>query len=90
MSSIIPAQKGGSPVGSKAIHVRSGGDRHNENGLMIWGLRPGPMLFVEQKDFVWGLIASMYMGNVVSLIVVLARCRCSPRSFVFRSRSSRR
>jgi putative tricarboxylic transport membrane protein len=41
-------------------------------GLMIWGLRPGPMLFVEQKDFVWGLIASMYMGNVVSLIVVLA------------------
>jgi putative tricarboxylic transport membrane protein len=41
-------------------------------GLMIWGLRPGPMLFVEQKDFVWGLIASMYLGNVVSLIVVLA------------------
>jgi putative tricarboxylic transport membrane protein len=41
-------------------------------GLMIWGLRPGPMLFVEQKDFVWGLIASMYLGNVVSLVVVLA------------------
>jgi putative tricarboxylic transport membrane protein len=40
-------------------------------GLMIWGLRPGPMLFVEQKDFVWGLIASMYMGNIVGLIVVL-------------------
>ncbi|MBO9537818.1 tripartite tricarboxylate transporter permease [Herbaspirillum sp.] len=41
-------------------------------GLMIWGLQPGPMLFVEQKDFVWSLIASMYLGNVVSLIVVLA------------------
>ena len=27
-------------------------------GLLIWGLQPGPMLFVEQKDFVWGLIAS--------------------------------
>jgi putative tricarboxylic transport membrane protein len=40
-------------------------------GLMIWGLQPGPMLFVEQKDFVWGLIASMYVGNVVGLIVVL-------------------
>lgn len=40
-------------------------------GLMIWGLQPGPMLFVEQKDFVWGLIASMYLGNVVGLIVVL-------------------
>jgi putative tricarboxylic transport membrane protein len=40
-------------------------------GLLIWGLQPGPMLFVEQKDFVWGLIASMYLGNVVGLIIVL-------------------
>ena len=40
-------------------------------GLMIWGLQPGPMLFVEHKDFVWGLIASMYLGNVVGLLVVL-------------------
>jgi len=40
-------------------------------GLLIWGLQPGPMLFVEQKDFVWGLIASMYLGNLVGLIVVL-------------------
>jgi putative tricarboxylic transport membrane protein len=40
-------------------------------GLLIWGLQPGPLLFVEQKDFVWGLIASMYMGNLVGLIVVL-------------------
>jgi putative tricarboxylic transport membrane protein len=40
-------------------------------GLMIWGLQPGPLLFVEQKDFVWGLIASIYLGNVVGLLVVL-------------------
>jgi putative tricarboxylic transport membrane protein len=40
-------------------------------GLMIWGLQPGPLLFVEQKDFVWGLIASMYLGNIAGLIVVL-------------------
>ncbi len=40
-------------------------------GLLIWGLQPGPMLFVEQKEFVWGLIASMYIGNVVGLIIVL-------------------
>ena len=40
-------------------------------GLLIWGLQPGPMLFVEQKEFVWGLIASMYLGNLVGLIVVL-------------------
>ncbi len=40
-------------------------------GLLIWGLQPGPLLFVEQKDFVWGLIASMYLGNVVGLMIVL-------------------
>ena len=34
-------------------------------GLMVWGLNPGPLLFVEHKDFVWGLIASMYLGNIV-------------------------
>jgi len=40
-------------------------------GLLIWGLQPGPMLFVEHKDFVWGLIASMYIANVAGLVVVL-------------------
>ncbi|MFO1351810.1 MAG: tripartite tricarboxylate transporter permease [Gammaproteobacteria bacterium] len=40
-------------------------------GLLIWGLQPGPLLFVEQKDFVWGLIASMYLGNIVGFAVVL-------------------
>jgi putative tricarboxylic transport membrane protein len=40
-------------------------------GLLVWGLQPGPLLFTEQKDFVWGLIASMYLGNIVGLIVVL-------------------
>ena len=39
---------------------------------MIWGLNPGPMLFVERPDFVWGLIASMYLGNVVAVVLVLA------------------
>jgi len=41
-------------------------------GLMIWGLSPGPMLFIERPDFVWGLIASMYMGNVIAVVLVLA------------------
>ena len=40
-------------------------------GLLIWGLQPGPLLFTEKADFVWGLIASMYLGNIVGLIVVL-------------------
>jgi putative tricarboxylic transport membrane protein len=40
-------------------------------GLYIWGLTPGPMLFIEQKDFVWGLIASMYIGNVMGVVLCL-------------------
>jgi len=40
-------------------------------GLLIWGLQPGPLLFVEQAEFVWSLIASMYLGNLVGLIIVL-------------------
>jgi len=41
-------------------------------GLLIWGLQPGPLLFVEHKDFVWGLIASIYLGNLVGLAIVLS------------------
>jgi putative tricarboxylic transport membrane protein len=40
-------------------------------GLIIWGLQPGPMLFVDNPDFVWGLIASMYTGNVLGVLMVL-------------------
>ena len=40
-------------------------------GLYIWGLLPGPTLFIEQKDFVWSLIASMYVGNVMGVILCL-------------------
>lgn len=41
-------------------------------GLMIWGLTPGPTLFTDRPDFVWGLIASMYLGNIVAVILVIA------------------
>ncbi|HEV8503617.1 MAG TPA: tripartite tricarboxylate transporter permease [Casimicrobiaceae bacterium] len=41
-------------------------------GLMIWGLNPGPTLFTERPDFVWGLIASMYLGNIVAVVLVLS------------------
>jgi len=40
-------------------------------GLYIWGLQPGPMLFIEKPDFVWGLIASMYIGNIIGLLMCL-------------------
>lgn len=40
-------------------------------GLMMWGLQPGPRLFTEQADFCWGLIASMYVGNVICIIIAI-------------------
>lgn len=39
--------------------------------LMIHGLRPGPLLFEQHPQFVWGVIASMYVGNVLLLILNL-------------------
>src|SRR5437870_4020162 len=41
-------------------------------GLIIWGLQPGPLLFKEKPDFVWGLIASMYTGNIIGVLMLLA------------------
>ncbi len=63
-SALLPMLSLGIP-GSATAAVMMG-------GLMIWGLNPGPALFVEQKDFVWGLIASMYLGNIVAVVLVLA------------------
>jgi putative tricarboxylic transport membrane protein len=41
-------------------------------GLMIWGLQPGPMLFKDKPEFVWGLIASTWIGLFLGLGCVLA------------------
>jgi TctA family transporter len=62
-SALLPMLSLGIP-GSATAAVMMG-------GLMIWGLNPGPALFTEQPDFVWGLIASMYLGNIVAVILVL-------------------
>jgi putative tricarboxylic transport membrane protein len=63
VSALLPMLALGIP-GSATAAVMMG-------GLMIWGLQPGPMLFIEQSDFVWGLIASMYLANVVAVVLVL-------------------
>lgn len=39
--------------------------------LMIHGLRPGPLLIKEQPDLFFGFVASMYIGNVMLLILNL-------------------
>ncbi len=41
-------------------------------GMVLWGLQPGPMLFIEQPEFTWGLISSLYVSNVFAVIANLA------------------
>lgn len=39
--------------------------------LMIYGLTPGPMLFEQNPNFVWAIIASMFIGNIMCLLLNL-------------------
>jgi len=39
--------------------------------FIMYGLQPGPLLFEKRPDLVWGLIASMYIGNLMLLILNL-------------------
>jgi putative tricarboxylic transport membrane protein len=41
-------------------------------GMVMWGLMPGPLLFLEQGEFVWGLVSSMYTANIAAVIVNIA------------------
>ena len=38
-------------------------------GMVIWGLEPGPLVFTDHPDFVWGLIASLYAANLFALLI---------------------
>jgi putative tricarboxylic transport membrane protein len=40
-------------------------------GLLIHGIRPGPLLIKDYPDIFWGVIASMYVGNVMLLALNL-------------------
>jgi putative tricarboxylic transport membrane protein len=54
-----------------------------------YGLQPGPLLFEQRPDLVWGVIASLYIGNVMLLILnlplapVWARLLMIPRSYLY-------
>jgi putative tricarboxylic transport membrane protein len=39
--------------------------------LILWGIRPGPLMMQEAPNVFWGLVASMYIGNVVLLLMNL-------------------
>ena len=38
-------------------------------GFMMWGIRPGPLLFQTRPDLVWGLISSKFIGNLILLLM---------------------
>lgn len=40
-------------------------------GLMMWGLNPGPLLFTTEPEFTWGLIASLFLSNILTLIIAI-------------------
>jgi putative tricarboxylic transport membrane protein len=60
---MIPAFTLGVP-GSNTTAVMIG-------ALLLHGLRPGPNLFIEHHDIVWGIIGGMYIGNIMALIIGL-------------------
>ncbi len=39
--------------------------------FIIWGLRPGPLMIQDNPELFWGLVASMYIGNVMLLVLNL-------------------
>ena len=40
-------------------------------GLMMWGLEPGPLLFTNEPEFAWGLIASLFLANIFALMIAM-------------------
>jgi putative tricarboxylic transport membrane protein len=61
VGSLVPMLSIGIP-GTGAAAVLMG-------AMVIHGLQPGPMLFQSRPDVAWGLIASMYLGNIMLLIL---------------------
>ena len=59
------------------------------SAMILHGLTPGPLLFATKPDFVWGLIASMYLGNLMLLVLnlplvpVFASLTRIPYSFLY-------
>ena len=41
-------------------------------GMILWGLTPGPLLFTQEPEFVWGLIGSLYIANFFTLVLNIA------------------
>jgi putative tricarboxylic transport membrane protein len=66
------ADSGGALVPLLTLGIPGGGSTAIMlSALVLWGVRPGPLLMTESPDIFWGLVASMYIGNVVLLVLNL-------------------
>jgi putative tricarboxylic transport membrane protein len=41
------------------------------SALILWGVKPGPLMMMESPTVFWGLVASLYIGNIVLLVLNL-------------------
>ncbi len=41
------------------------------SALVLWGVRPGPLMMQESPEVFWGLVASLYIGNLMLLVLNL-------------------
>jgi putative tricarboxylic transport membrane protein len=60
---MVPLLSLGIPGGSATAVLLS--------AFVMYGIQPGPLLFERRPDLVWGLIDSMYIGNIMLLILNL-------------------
>jgi putative tricarboxylic transport membrane protein len=60
---LLPLLTLGIPGGSSTAILLS--------ALILWGIKPGPLMMQQSPDVFWGLVASMYVGNIVLLIMNL-------------------
>ena len=60
---LVPLLTLGLPGGSATAIMLS--------ALVLWGVKPGPLMMEERPDVFWGLVASMYIGNVMLLVLNL-------------------
>src|SRR4030095_15994434 len=66
------ADTGGALVPLLTLGIPGGGSTARMLfAVVLWGVKPGPLMMQESPDVFWGLVASMYIGNVVLLILNL-------------------
>ncbi|WP_237213664.1 tripartite tricarboxylate transporter permease [Falsiroseomonas oryziterrae] len=66
------ADSGGAMVPLLTLGIPGGGSTAILlSALIVWGVKPGPLMMTESPEVFWGLIASLYIGSVMLLVMNL-------------------